>query len=384
MSWINNVVNRYRLRNLSYNSSVCMSRKNIEEMMRGFDTFFDDFTNFTDEIASLQLYPFKIKSYVTGEINVLETAKGWMIGVNAYDISWQAYYQTLGEFYVRHKYNNFIDYKGYTQIKVFLPFLGFVDVDINECIGKYLQFRLLTDFTTGKGLYIIGVSNSSIQHPNNPYVYDGEDDNVRVISVFECDIGIEIPLGKSNVGDIKRNLLLGTIKTATSLAVTSYTNSLPPPSTTTVTDNVSIGSARGDYKGARMIPRTMTKSHTEETTTHEKVINKSKPYQEVIDGSIDVLNRNSHIGNTDRVSDSMLMFQVSKNIQVVIYRPKILPITSDYNHLYGQPLGEVRQISTLSGYTEISKVHFEGSGFDTCTSREYMMIEQAFSDGVLL
>lgn len=227
MSWINNIVTRYRLRNTDYNTSVCMSKPNIERMMIGFDSLFKTFINFTDEIASLQLYPFKIKNYVTSEHNYLQTAHGSNIGVRAYEISWYANYQTLGEFFVSPKNNNFTDYKGYTTLKIYLPYLGFIDVDINECIGKYLQFRLLTDFSTGKGLYIIGVSDASITHSEAPYVYDGEDDDIRVISTFECDIGIEIPLGMSNVGDIKRNMLLGTLKAVASAGFSTYTNALP-------------------------------------------------------------------------------------------------------------------------------------------------------------
>lgn len=385
MSWINNIVTRYRLRNTDYNNSVCMSRANINRMMVGFDTIFGEYImNFTDEIASLQLYPFRIKNYVTSEHNYLETTRGVNIGVRAYEISWYANYQTLGEFFVSPKNNNFTDYKGYTTLKAYLPFFGFVDIDINECLGKYLQFRLLTDFTTGKGLYIIGVSDESITHPEAPYVYDDEDDSVRVISTFECDIGIEIPLGSSNIGDIKRNMLLGAIKTVASAGFSAYTNALPPTSSVTTVEDTSIASARGDYKGAKIKPMSMTQHTSTSTTVHNRPINKSKPYEEVLSGSIDVLNRSYPNSNTDRVNDSMLLFQTSKNIHLVFYRPKILPKPDGFNHLYGEPLGEVKSLNELSGYTEVSRIHFEAQHFGTVTSTEYAMIEQAFSDGVIL
>ena len=52
--------------------------------------------------------------------------------------------------------------------------------------------------------------------------------------------------------------------------------------------------------------------------------------------------------------------------------------------MYGQPLGEVKQLSELSGYTEIANLHIEDSGFDTATQEELLMIMQELSSGVLL
>lgn len=384
MSWINDIVYRYRMRDTQYNKSVCMTRKAVENMTQNFDGIFDGLLNFTEEISSLQLYPMIIKPYTQSETNYLSTTRGVFSSVTAYNISWYAYYQTLGEYFVQPKFNNFADYKGYTQIKLFLPFLGYVDVDVNECMGKYLQFRLLTDFYTGKGLYIIGVSDASISHSEPPYVNEGEDDGIRVISTFECDIGIDIPLGKSNVGDIKRNMLLGTIKTIASVGASIYTESLPSPITTSSSVTTYDVHGRSLSKGSRM---KQVKSGTETTTktsvTH-KPVDKSKPISEAVDGSIDALNRLHISGHSDRVNDAGLLYQTSLNIQVVIYRPKFVTINENYGNLYGYPLGEVRRLSEISGYTEINSIHFEGVGFETITQKEVAMLEQIFSDGVFV
>lgn len=384
MSWINDSVNRYRLRDTDYNRSVCMTRQNLDNMMRGFDTIFNNISNFTSELTSVQVYPMIVKPYLNANNNYLKTSRGVFSGVTAYKISYYAYYQTLGQKYIPTYFGNFADYKGYTHIKVFLPFLGYVDIDPNECVGKWLQFRLLTDFYTGKGMYIIGVSESGISHSESPYVHDGEDDAMRVVYTYECDIGIEIPLGQSNIGDIKRNMLLGAVKTAAGVGIASHTNSLPPPSSHTTNVQTYTISARGNTPGARMRQVESGVFNTESHRTYTNPYSQVRPVSEAIDGSIDVLNRMNIGGNGDRVNDAGLLYQMSLNIQVIIYRPKFVSFTNDYNHLYGKPLGTIRRLSSLSGYTEVSAVHFEGAGFNTATSGEMEKISSAFNSGVIL
>ena len=386
MNWINTKVSRFEMRDTDYNRSVCMTQRSVNNMISRFDTIFDSFVNFTNEIASLTLYPMLIKPYVQGNTltNYLKTTRGSFIDTVAYRISWYAYYQTLGEYFVSKKFNNFADYKGYTQIKLFLPFLGYVDIDTNECMGKFLQFRLLTDFNSGKGLYIIGVSDTSISHIEPPYVQDGEDDDIRVIYTFECDLGVDIPLGKSDVGNIKRNILLGAVKTAVGAGIAAYTSQLPISTTTTTTDTAINISSRAAEKGSRLKPTTVGTVHKEKTSTSYSPRSKVKPISEAVNGSIDVLNNLQISGHSDRVGDAGLLYQMSLKIQVIIYRPKFVDIGSDYGHLYGYPLGEVKTLSEISGYTEINTTHLEGQGFSTITNTEIAMLENALSSGIIL
>lgn len=385
MKWTNNNFQHFAIRDTDYNKSVCLNRQNLNKITNMFDSIFDGIVNFTEEISSIQLYPFKILPYSnpTG-VNILSTTRGKFNDINVYKIDYSAYYVTLGEYKVNPYFNNFADYKGYTQIKLYLPQLGFVDVDVNECMGRWLQFRLSIDFYSGKGMYIIGVSDNSITFNNPPYPQLNEDEGMRILSTFECDIGIDIPLGKSNVGDIKRNMLLGTIKTLAGVGFASYTNSLPPSTTTSSSVTTYDIQGKSLSKGSRMKQIKSGSETTTKTTVHNKPVDKSKPLSEAVDGSIDVLNRTTIHGNSDRVNDSGLMWSTTGEIKVIIYRPKILPINNDYGSLYGYPLGEVKKLSNISGYTEISNIHFEGDGFETITQKEIAMLEEIISNGIIL
>ena len=381
MSWINNslLLLNYQRGN-DYNRSVGISVLNIAQMLNDFDGIFNNFVNFTDEISSLRMYPFEIRCDKLGR---LSTTRGETQDVDVGEINDKAKFITLGEYYVERYYNNFADFNGYTQIKVFLPMLGYVDVDVNECMGRYLQFRLAIDYYTGKGMYIIGVSDNTIIHTQHPYVVSGDDEDMRVISTFECDLGVDIPLGQSNMGDIKRNLLLGAVKTAAAIGFAAHTATLPPATTSTSSVKTYDIQGRSKSKGSRLKTIKSGTETTTKTTVHHVPVDKSKPFAEAIDSSIDALNRIHISGNTDRVNDAGLMWSLSTNIKVVIYRPKFVTLNDRFASLYGYPLGEVRLLSFVEGYTEINSIHFEDVGYASATQAEIAMLEEMFANGVI-
>ena len=379
MPWINNTEPlQYYLRELDFNRSICLTGEFVERLADRFDSVLGSFVDFRNEISSLYVYPFDILPRDADNINILKTSRGEFADITAYKLDAKNCYMTLGELYIAPYYNNFADYRGYTQIKVFLPILGFIEVDVNEVMGKWLQIRLAVDYNTGKGTYIIGVSATSITISNPPYPSMTEDNTLRIIGTYECVVGIEIPLGQSNIGEIKRNLMLGTIKTAATLASAYYGMSLPAPKTTTKSTKTY------DIKGSKGKQLRSGTVEYEKTTTHTNPKNKVAPVVDVFDSAIDVLNRNYNGSSSDRVNDAMLMWKCSSQVQVVIYRPKFVDVGNEFAHLYGHPLGEVKYLQALSGYTEVSNIHFEGVGFDTITQDEVEMLEDIFEEGIYL
>lgn len=400
MSWIENYSKHLVTRDTLYNRSLAMNKINVTNMIENFDSLWNNFTNFTDEIASLQLYPFTIETIPVEDetkTSYLETSKGWAQGVRAFEIDYKCSYMNFGQEYIEPKYNNFADYKGYTQIKAFIPFVGYVDLDTNECMGKWLQFRLLVDFYSGKGIFIVGVTDTeldfnSFNDRNHPT--ETEDADIRVISTFECDIGVNIPLGKSNIGDIKRNLLLGAVKTAAGIATGISAISMPPASTVTTsvvepTVKTYDVQGRSTAKGSRLKTikaGTVTTEGGSKTTTsvHHTPVNYSKPASDVLSSSIDSLSNATIHSNTDRVNDPGLMWNISNKVRIIIYRPKFVTLDSNYGSLYGYPLGDTYELGDLSGYTEINAIHIEGEGFETITNKEVALLEEVFANGIIL
>lgn len=384
MAWIKNDALHYTGRATTFNNNICMSKFELNKLPKYFDGIFGNFSDFSSEIASIHMYPFNILPLFNASgVNLLSTSKGVFELVTAYKVDPKNNYLTLGEMYITRKFNNFADYKGYTQVRVFLPMVGYVELDVNECMAKWLQFRLTVDFFTGKGMYIIGVTDNRVTIANPPYVAYGEDSELRILSTYECDIGIEVPVGKSNVSDMKRNLLLGTAKIMATMAGQYYAMALPNPTTNTYkVKNYDIKSQQRGY----ITPlRTKYGTETTDTTTvHNQPVNKAKPIVDAFDSSLDVLNRNYSGSGTDRVNDSGLLWQASNTVQVVIYRPRLIEEREDFAKLYGYPLGEVRRLGDLTGYTEVSAIHIEGDGFETITQDEIGELENALASGIIL
>lgn len=396
--------NQFEARDTLYNRSLCCNKDSLERLATLRDTAIGAYVDFVEEISSIHLFPFEI-GYIPptfedgspASYSFLTTTKNPIAAVELYDfyeINPAARYLNFNQFYVQPKFNNFADYKGYTVIRAFLPFVGYVDIDPNECMGKWLQFRLLVDYFTGKGLFIVGVSSDEITHSDNRYSTELEDRPMRVISTFECSVGIEIPIGSSNFAEIQRNLILGTIKVAAGFATSVATMSAAPAiTTTTSTVEPTVKTydikTRGTQKGARLKTTKsgsiVTEGGSKNTTTvHHKSVNSAHAISNAVDSSIDTLNRLSPDNKSDRCNDANLMWSVGSNVHVDIYRPKFVPLDANYGSLYGYPLGDTYELGNLSGYTEINAIHIEGEGFETITNKEVALLEEVFANGIIL
>lgn len=306
------------------------------------------FTNPETWLSALMWYPFDVNQGNTsasvgylqiGPTKVGENNENERIEIE--DINpYLSTFFTLGEFYCEPYFNNFADYNGYTKIEIYLPFYGFVEVMPNDVMGKYIQFRLGLDYNTGSATYYIGVSDDSIAVGTVPPISSEDESTVRIISTFTFQLGVQLPLGSTNTAEVYRNIILGAVKSAGS-AVSLYATGTEM-ATSAVSTPLIFGSAIDSLSAMHLSVR-------------------------------------SGVAN-----NSLANLRGSLSVQVVIYRPRLKTVGADYNHLYGRPLGVDIPISSLQGYTEMSRIHFEGDMFGTCTATEYNMIERAFSQGVLL
>lgn len=388
MSWITNSNTLFSKRKTKYCNAVGLRAKDVNKMVDNFDGLFDLFTNFTDEISSLKYYPFKFMCKDIDSWKLMSTLKGFADDVFCIDLDDKYCYLNMdgstGGYVITSGYNGsmaFANYKGYVTIKCFLPCVGYVEIDPNECVGKVLHFRLAVDYYTGKGMYLIGVSDNYIFY-DTPFADYTFDKDIRIISTYECDIGVTIPLGQSNTSDLARNLALSGVKAITGAFSSFYKMSLPSAVTTNINTTDWEVSSRLPYKGSRM---RISEKGTETTVNkkiHNKPIDKLSHLSDTISATADALNRSYPTSNSDRVNDTGLMRYMSGKIHVIVYRPKFLK--SDYSNLYGYPYNSVTNLANVYGYTEISSAHFEGSAFKEMTSNERGILEQIMADGVIL
>lgn len=76
-------------------------------------------------------------------------------------------------------FNNYLDYAPFTEINVYLPYVGIKPLDVNMIQKKTLSFDYIVDLLTGAGRARVKIGNS-------------------VISEYDCTIGVDIPLTSSD------------------------------------------------------------------------------------------------------------------------------------------------------------------------------------------
>lgn len=338
-----------------------------------------------DWLTSLQILPFNINvgidSVHSGTLKVggvIAKAQG---GGDTDIVKAEDCYSTrlfnLGEHKITPYFNNFADYNGYTKIQLYLPMFGLVDINPNDVMNKYIQIRMSVDVVSGMAVYYIGVSDVSIPLASNGVQSDDTNIN-RILATYSFQIGYNIPIGSSDAPQVYRNIIGGAVKGITTAVGAYAISGLGATGGTSTTKTVKT--ARNPKTG-----RQVTKGTTTRTTTYDgSNYQFGKSVTECFEYGSQALTSMHMSVQSDRVNNPAVLCEASESVHIIIQRPKIKPADDDYNHLYGRPLGEVKQLSELSGYTEITNLHLEDSGFNTATQEELLMIMQELSSGVLL
>lgn len=170
---------------------------------------FDEFSlinnNPIENIISCKAIPYNI-SGTTQEI----TLGNVKTGVNGEKISQNFSKQTIGTVTIAEHYNNFLDYAPYTNVIIYLPYIGFKELDASLVMGKTLKIEYTLDVITGGCLAQIYVGN------------------IRLYE-FTGSIGVDISITASNRAQVESAYIsagVGVVSSAMSGNVTGAVNSI--------------------------------------------------------------------------------------------------------------------------------------------------------------
>lgn len=105
-------------------------------------------------------------------------------GVNGEKISNNFAKQTIGSIAINEHYHNFLDYTPYTNVILYLPYIGFKELDTTLVMNKTIQVIYTVDAITGGCLAQVYV--------NNVRLYE-----------FTGNVGIDIPITASNRAQVE-------------------------------------------------------------------------------------------------------------------------------------------------------------------------------------
>ena len=218
-------------------------------------------------------------------------------------------------------HDNFLDFAPYTKITIQAPFFEPINIDPQIAYDHTIDGYISVDIVTGHASLFI--------YLDNDILYDTR----------SCIIAIDVPFGKTNAEEQRRNNVLQGISALGS----------------------AIGLAVGVYSGNPLV-------------TAGSVGLLSKNVTSAMANNVDHLTGyHGGTGNRDGLT-------IDKTIYMITEYPK--DATQPSASLRGYPCKQTLQLSTLTGYCEVGSIHLEG--FDTATSEEKSQIENLLKSGVIL
>ena len=168
-----------------------------------------------DAMISLALFPIRPKTDGTHIINL-----GYVpSGVSALRVSDQFQtFQTSG-LVIPHKYNSYLDYSPYTTAEIYLPFIGFQRLNINDVMGKTVSVVYNIDMLSGICTALVKVDD------NTMYSYSGNmamflplsaGNWARMMTPIFGAVGGVASMGAGIAGVMSGSSLLGSTETAVS------------------------------------------------------------------------------------------------------------------------------------------------------------------------
>ena len=201
----------------------------------------------------------------------------------------------IGTYDVPRYYGNFMDYAPHTKIIAYLPYVSFVELNVNEIMGKTITFYMMIDFDTGQ--MTIYLENTT--------------DNVMIQS-WNTQVGIDVAMNRTNGTDLVRNLYTWGISALT-------------------------------QTGGMMVKPDLSKAVGGAGKIGTGFISANQHH--VQRGSIS-------IGMNELFNPKDIYLIISRDV------PEITDLT-EYRKLYGLPLERTVNLSTLSGYTRVGDIHLE-------------------------
>lgn len=234
----------------------------------------------------------------------------------------------MGSYTVPYFWNNVLDYSPYTKCSIYLPFIGFQNLDTDEVMGMKLSLKYNVDLLTGDCVA-------------NIYV-EGETDDTTLAAPlysFQGNCALSVPLSSSNAA------------TAYLAAATAAAGAVIGTATTT-------GGALADTALGKDISKSLGESIPSASS--------------VMSGKVQYTRSGSIKGTAG--------FLAAQSPFLIVQRP-IQSLPEDYASDNGYPANYTATLNTLSGFTKVSKIHLAGVH---CTDAELEEIYRLLEEGVII
>lgn len=288
----------------------------------------DFFTKPTDGVIALfTLYGVDVG---TGASSQEIKIGGHGTGVSAIPVTTRYKTVDLGSVAVPEFYSNVEDYAPYSSAEIFLPFIGFSTVDVNEIMNSTVNIKYVFDMWTGSLVARIFVTRDGIKQE----LYN-----------FTGSASVQIPLTDRDYTSAISSLMLGAFDTAKNVVISG-----------------AIAAAAGATGGAALLP-----------ALGAGVVGGMNTLNNHTQG---VKNRVQRSGSIGSIYGAM----TNKKACIYVKRP-IAYNANNYQHYYGFPANWTCTLRDCHGFTRVKDIHLDTV---TCTDEERIEIERLLKQGVMM
>ena len=119
-------------------------------------------------------------------------------GVNGEKVNTNFSELTIGSITIPKRYNNFLDLAPYTKVTIYVPYIGFKELDVTQIMGKRITVKYAVDVITGGCISEIFCSNTRL------YEFSGQ-------------VGIDIPITASNRAQVEAGYISNAVSSGADL-----------------------------------------------------------------------------------------------------------------------------------------------------------------------
>ena len=256
-------------------------------------------------------------------------------GVSAPKVAKQFIDVDMGSITISEFFGSFADYAPFTKIQIFLPFIGYKDLNVDEVMNSNLHLRYRVDVYSGACIAFLTVTKTIKSTQLNSILYQ-----------FDGNCAMELPFTQNDNSRYVAAILNSAASSALSLAASS---TFTPPT-------VAQGFAKGESAKLEL-----------------------GSLAPVANGMLDILSTKPNVQRAGSLAGAVAAMGV-KQPYIIIHRP-IAQMPSNYQHYLGIPLNLTRQLSAVTGYTIVSQIFISSA---IATDDEIAMITEILKSGVIL
>lgn len=298
-----------------------------KDFQSGFENYI--WGNPIESIIGLSIMPCSIPNAGTA------TVKSWGLdtGVTMNLASNTLVHVDCGQLPVPKVYSGYLDYSPYTQVEIYIPYVGFIGLDADDIMGQTLQLHYYIDIISGSAAAKLVISNTS---------------TTTVLGQWSCQVGRQIPVGSRDYNDIINSGIQ-----LVAAAVGAYSGSVIPEVVTDLGDALQYEG--GGFNGTRFF--------TQMLRAGSSAIMQAKPN----------ITRGSSIASASG--------QLAVQYPYLILKRPVSAKTNGYGALVGYPTFKYGTIGEYKGFVRCHNIKLDNIG---CTDWELSEIFKLCCEGVYI